>query len=159
MMMQSRVLLALAIGLLVAADDPKKNSADDDVAAMQGNWVGILGEIEGKKFGENEIQNFKVVVKGKKMTFPGGREGSFELDASKTPKIISLTPLDGPKKGKTQRAIYSIEKDSLKLCLTNSPAVDDPQPAKEFKTKAGDGLTLIVFKREAAAAKSETSDK
>lgn len=148
--MKSRLLLALATGLFIAADDVKKDASKDDQAAMQGNWTATSGEIQGQKVTDEAIKVFKIVVKGNKITFTGTPGSTFELDATKKPRVIAVTPLDGPRKGKTQRAIYSIDKDTLKLCMSNDRTKDNQPPPKEFATKPGDGLTLITFKRDPA---------
>jgi uncharacterized protein (TIGR03067 family) len=59
---------------------------------------------------------------------------------------IDLTPLDGLEKGKTQRFIFSMENDRLRLCAHRSVKTADNRPT-EFKTKAEDGLILVLLKR------------
>jgi uncharacterized protein (TIGR03067 family) len=62
-----------------------------------------------------------------------------KLDATTEPKSIDLGA-GGPKESK---GIYSLDKDTLKLCLN----LEGKRP-KDFKTKAGDKTNLFVLKRQ-----------
>jgi uncharacterized protein (TIGR03067 family) len=148
--MKSCVFLALAIGLFVAAGDVKADSSTEDLAAMQGTWTAISGEVQGQKVTDDAIRVYKIIVKGNTITFMGTLESTFELDVTKTPKVIAVTPLDGPRKGKTQRAIYSLENGIFKVCMASDPAKGNAQPPKELATRPGDGLAIVTLKRDTA---------
>lgn len=138
--------LALVALLFVAADDPNKADLD----ALQGTWQAVSAEASGEKLPAEGLKQFMLVFDGKKIKAPGNRVSTFELETDKKPKVIVLTPQDGPQKGKAQRGIYELDKDSLKLCINNVKQ----EAAKEFATKKGDGFTLFVLKRQ-PAKKSE----
>jgi len=66
------------------------------------------------------------------------------LDLTKTPNEIAVRPLVGRSKGRHKRGIYSLVNDYLKVCVNK----DKDQLPTEFSTKAGDGLRILVFKRQ-----------
>ena len=148
--MKCCILPALTIALSLTAVDVKGDAAKNDLAALQGTWVAISGEVQGQKVNDAALRVFKIVIKGTRITFAGNRESTFELDTATSPRLIAVTPLDGPRKGKTQRAIYSVEKDILKLCMPGDPTKEG-LPPREFTTRPGDGYTLVTFKRDTAA--------
>jgi RNA polymerase sigma factor (sigma-70 family) len=92
--------------------------APDDKEKLQGTWVGVEGERAGQKIPAEEIEKFKVVIKGDKFTVnPDGEKkgATFKLDPTQKPKAIDVMPQDSPDKGKTMAGIYSLEGDTLKL--------------------------------------------
>lgn len=143
-----RVLLGVVMGLLIATSGVNANAAGDDTAALQGEWIAISGEVQGQKIANDALYVFKLVVRGNKVTFAGSLESNFELDETSTPKVVSVTPLTGPRTGTTQRAIYSIKGDILKLRMLNDPAKSNTQQLQEFVTKPGDGTAVVTFKRK-----------
>jgi uncharacterized protein (TIGR03067 family) len=67
------------------------------------------------------------------------------LDPTKTPKEWDFVRSTGPNSGKTMMAIYEWDgDDAYKFCFDPSGKA---RP-KEFKTKAGSGHVLHVWKRE-----------
>jgi uncharacterized protein (TIGR03067 family) len=60
------------------------------------------------------------VFTGKEITLRDERgkewfKATFVLDPEKTPKAIDITWVEGARKGKTEKGIYKIEKDTLTL--------------------------------------------
>jgi len=80
--------------------------------------------------------------------------GTFMLDARQSPKLIVLRwkkcPWNG-KKNFTQKAIYALDDDTLKLCLN----VDGEEkiPLTQFFADAGSKQCLWTFKREPSSKK------
>ena len=72
------------------------------------------------------------------------RESLFELDLSQTPNQIAFRPLNGGANGRWKRAIFALEGDSLKVCLSKEGNL---LPSR-FATKARDGVRILVFKRQ-----------
>src|SRR5262249_44252161 len=64
-----------------------------------------------------------------------GVEGVYHLDPTKSPKQIDFTTLGEFRK--TGLGIYSLEGDTLKLCLSIDPEKVDQRPT-EFATKPGE---------------------
>ena len=130
---------------------PRKESTDDqakkELEKLQGTWVAVHLEADGQAAPEAEAKKFKVLIEKDKITFnpeTEKRTSTIQLDLSKQPKIMLVTPSDGPEKGKTLTAIYSLDQDTLKICLNNIPG--GPPPAK-FETKSDKGLRLLILKR------------
>jgi uncharacterized protein (TIGR03067 family) len=67
-----------------------------------------------------------------------------KLDPSKKPKASETAYTQGPDQGKTFKGIYQFDGDTVKFCRAGSP--DDATPT-EFKTKAGSGRFLAVYRR------------
>jgi len=142
--MKRQIGLGLAVCLLlVAAEEKGKKKADD---TFKGTW-----KIANLTFGGAEQEDWK----GYKFTFKGDKcmaqrpDGdqtyTFKVDASKKPHEIDLIPEEGENKGKASKGIYMVKDGELKVCIPISPDVDRP---KEFASKEGEQIALIVFKRE-----------
>ncbi len=71
-------------------------------------------------------------------------EGSYTIDASKTPKTIDFDIKKGPKEGKRQLGIYKIEGDKITLVMTQAGSTTRP---KAFKAESGDSLVEVVLER------------
>src|SRR5438128_1339210 len=92
-----------------------------DHAALQGEWAIVSAESNGEPPPAGLLDGAKFAFSGNKLTLLG-KEGMFELDASKSPRQIDFI------RGKTRQiGIYELNGDSLKLCV--GPADDRP---KEF---------------------------
>jgi uncharacterized protein (TIGR03067 family) len=148
--MRHRALLIGLIGLLLAADAAKDEASKKDLEQLQGTWLLVSAERDGKKASEEEVKKVKLVVTGNKFRFLSGAEvgtsaeGTFTIDATKKPKATDSTANSGDDKGKTFLGIYDIEGDTHKVCFA-PPGKDRP---KEFATKAGSGHIFQVWKRE-----------
>jgi uncharacterized protein (TIGR03067 family) len=70
------------------------------------------------------------------------RESTFELDATTTPGRIAILPHGG----RAKYGIYVLEKNQLKVGVYK----DKDQLPTGFATRAGDGLRILVFTREAS---------
>ena len=128
--------------LPATAPAPKKTDQEN----IEGTWVAVSAEANGKALPAREVKGFTVVISSDKVVFnpkEDNRASTYKLDPKKMPKVIELTPLDGPAKGKPQRAIYELKGDRLKLCVQNGKG----DPPTEFATKAGTNLRLLILKR------------
>jgi uncharacterized protein (TIGR03067 family) len=148
-----RVCVALVGALvLVAADDPKKEAPGKDREKLQGAWVVVAWEHDGKALSEQAIKTCQVTVTGDKWVLktPGPSvEFQFELDPAARPKALDKWI---PREGEARQVlpgIYEVDGDTLKHCWTD-PGQERP---KEFTTKKGTGTNLMVFKREKPKAK------
>ncbi len=127
--------------------ESKDDQAKKELEKLQGTWVGIHAEANGEAVPEAEVKKFKVLIKVDKIIFnpeTEKRTSTIQLDPSRQPQEMVLTPLDGPAKGKSATAIYSVEKDILKICMNNVPG---GQPPTKFETKSDKGLRLLILKR------------
>jgi uncharacterized protein (TIGR03067 family) len=150
--MKPCVAFALVVAFLVAADDPKKENdkSKDDKEKVYGTWEAIGFEENGKILKEEQLKEGAkgmkwVLSDGKLLIKQGNSEGiqcTVKFDPSKNPRTMDVMVAEGPKKGDTLLAIYTLEKDTLKVCLGSK------ERPKEFKTASGSGHAIIVFKRE-----------
>ncbi len=154
----SQVWFAVVFALMVigsgiaSGDDPTSQVATN----IQGEWVGIELEIDGKKLAEEEAKVFRASIKADEIilrTCRGEncieRKKRYRLESARTPMWIDLDTLDGKEKGSTQLSIFSLDKDELKLCSAFSEKASSERPT-EFKTKPGDGMLIVVFRRVAS---------
>jgi uncharacterized protein (TIGR03067 family) len=135
-------LLFFVTGLLLAAAP-----ADNERDKLQGTWQVAGMEQGGKKVPAGELAQMKVVIRGNELT---GLEGgqvrerfTFTLDATKTPKTIDTTAVEGPAKGETARGIYELTGDTLRICVSEK----GKERPSEFATRAGKDFVLLVLKR------------
>ncbi len=137
----------LAVGLLLAADNPKEDGVKKEMAKFQGTWKFVSVEVDGNK---TPYKGFTVVLKGDQWTVcEGGRcaaKVTFKLDPTKKPKTIDLVDLDVEKE-RLIRGIYSLEGDTLMVCYHRDPEKEGDRPT-EFATKPDSGLVLFLLKRE-----------
>jgi uncharacterized protein (TIGR03067 family) len=72
----------------------------------------------------------------------GDHDATYTLDSSKKPKTLDVTLKGGDEDGKTIKAFYELEGDTLKIC---SGGLEAPERPAEFKSK--DDVKIITFKR------------
>ena len=127
------------------------DDAKEDADKLQGTWQATEGMSEGKPVPKEQLQGIKLVFSGEQMSLfpPDGKgkktvEYTFRVDPGKKPKAIDLIRREGGSKGKIARAIYELDGDTLKLCLTNRLDRDRPT---EFAAPEKAGLTLLTLKR------------
>ena len=139
-------VVALVVRALIAAD---AEDAKKDLDKLQGTWVLVAGERDGKKFTEEEVKKTMLFVRGETFRIPESsvatsEDGTIKIDPSKTPKEINATTGSGPDKGKTWQGIYELDADTYKVCFA-PPNKDRPT---EFSSKAGSGHLLQLWSRE-----------
>lgn len=156
-------IVAAAISLAIAADDKavKKDAGQllesrktwrQDVTLLQGEWTMVSGSSDGQPMTDEMRKQMKRVCKGDELTVTMGERLFFKakitLDPSKKPKTMDYQMTDGYTKGKTQLGIYEVDGETFKACFAKP---GDERPT-DFTSKAGDGRTLSVWKREKQAA-------
>lgn len=124
-------------------------AAKKDWDKLQGTWVLVAGERDGKKFTEEEVKKTKLFIKGETFRIPESsaatsEDGTIKIDPSKKPKEMNATTGSGPDKGKTWHGIYELDADMYKVCFA-PPGKDRPT---EFSSKAGSRHLLQVWKRQ-----------
>jgi uncharacterized protein (TIGR03067 family) len=119
--------------------------APTEMKALVGKWTVTKAELGGQDVFQIAKDLKFEILEGGKYTSKLGEEqedGSFRIDAVNRPKVMDLMPINGPGKGKTIKAIYKLEGDTLTVCYA-----DGPRPTK-FATKSGTTELLMVYKRE-----------
>jgi uncharacterized protein (TIGR03067 family) len=145
--MSRYLVLVLAAGLALAADDVKKDPLDKEYARFEGTWQIVSLEIEGMKIPAEAIKDAQLIIKGKEFTMKekiATYRGNFIIDPDKKPKTIDMKFTEGPEKGNTSYGIYELDGDNFKLCLT----ITGKNRPTEFAAKPKSGHGYEVLKRE-----------
>jgi len=142
------LIVVLACGLLAAAcivtfkKKEKRSMSNDE--QIQGTWLLVSAERDGKSTPEEIVQHIRLVFDGDKLLTKNQdrvTETQFRLDSGKKPAEI-----DVDMGGQIGRGIYALQGDELKIVHGE---VGRARPT-EFASPAGSGLTLLVLKRERA---------
>ena len=144
--MRNLVPAILVAGLLVGADEPKKDDPAKDARALQGTWKMISVTIDGEGSTER-VAASKLVVEGDRFTPTVDGQAipcTFKLDPAAKPKAIDITYHSGDLKGKTVKGIYKLEGDTFVMCRTLRPADERPE---RFASESGSKLVLVVWER------------
>jgi uncharacterized protein (TIGR03067 family) len=148
--MRLRGLLALAVVVLVAAD-AKDDDAKKELKKLEGKWVMVSGEMDGKKVLDEHVKKSKITYTGATVAVETPHQSSEtikatikKVDTTKTPHEMHWARDNGPGAGKTMMAIYEwMGPDQYRICFDPS----GKEVPKEFKTKEGSGHILHVWKR------------
>jgi uncharacterized protein (TIGR03067 family) len=138
--------MALAAGLLVAADGRSEDAAKAEAKKLMGTWVVVSCEKDGEKVPANILQGevVRLIIRADTITIKVQEEikseNRYTLGPSAKPRAINLTDKDGRK----ALGIYSLEEEILQICWTERGKA---RPT-EFATKPGSGFDLFVLKRE-----------
>jgi uncharacterized protein (TIGR03067 family) len=130
-------LLTLLTGKLAVFH--AEDEADRD--KIHGSWTVSAGEKAGQRAPAEGLKDVRMTFSGGKFTWKTGEkvtEGTFSLDAAKTPREISMSA-----EGKKLAGIYRLEGDELTICV----GIGDDRPT-DFVSKAGAKTLLLVLKRE-----------
>lgn len=146
--MRWHLFTVVAAGLLLAADSPK-DAAKEEQGKMQGTWKMVALTSNGMEAPAEKIQDLRLTVRDNEYTVKNGNDTvavlTFTLDPTKKIKEIDLTYKEGERRGKTNKAIYKLDGDTLTLCRHNSPDQDRPT---EFASKPDSQHILTVWKRD-----------
>jgi uncharacterized protein (TIGR03067 family) len=115
-----------------------------DLEQIQGTWLLVSAERDGKSTPEEIVQQIRLVFEEDKLLTKNKdrvTETQFRLDSGKEPAEI-----DVDMGGQIGRGLYALRGDSLKIVHGE---VGRARPT-EFAAPAGSGLTLLVLKREKA---------
>jgi uncharacterized protein (TIGR03067 family) len=129
---------------------PISEEAKKELEKLSGTFTVTLFERDGTKEPDAELKKMRVVQKGAVWSFFLGSEVTEGVDTvhpDKTPKQIDSLYTNSPEKGKTVLGIYEISGDTIKYCWAET----GKERPKEFATKAGSGLTLMILKRSKEA--------
>jgi len=142
-----RVATEFIATLIVSAGISDEKATRSDLERLQGEWTMVSGEIQGEAMPDEIRTTARRVAKENETTVTVSGQlfmkARFTLEPSKKPKSIDYEMTGVPTEGKRQLGIYEIDGEAVKFCFA-SPGNDRPT---EFKTAAGDGRTLSVWKR------------
>lgn len=150
------VLVAAALALLCSiaslpAAEVGGSEAEKELQKLQGTWVMVSGELDGKNAADEHVTRSKVVYEGQKglLVVPNQHHEPIvfeivKLDTTKSPKEMHFIRRSGPNAGKTIIAIYEFEGDhQYKFAFDPTGST----PLKEFATKEGTGHIRNTWKR------------
>ena len=125
-------------------DKPQGTDKKTDKEKIQGTWTLVAFVDKGKKPSEQEIKGktFEITFAGDKVIVPmvgAGKEGTYKLDPSKTPKHFDWEIAEG----KLVKWTYILDGDMLKLCTSDSGVRPD-----RVESTADSKTGLMEFKRK-----------
>lgn len=135
----SAFLSLIAWSMISAYDVP----AIPKAKSLEGKWRLESVEENGKPVELGELRP-RWWIKENTVNYAGSSLAELKLDPNSTPKCVDLLWMQ-PKR--TFEGIYSLEGDSLKLCINRDTegAKDRPQ---DFATEGNANLRLLTFKRD-----------
>jgi RNA polymerase sigma factor (sigma-70 family) len=134
---------------------PKKPPVKPDLELLQGEWDVSDAVFDGTA--TDNLKGVRAVFEVDKLSLvgeSGKREFRIKLDPAAKPRGIDMTALDGDQKGESNPAVYQLDGDVLKLCLSNEPG-NKTRP-NTLESKEGSKLLLITFKRKTPVADADT---
>jgi uncharacterized protein (TIGR03067 family) len=151
--MKARFLVMVSASLVLAADPAKEDAAKREREKLQGVWVLVAAELDGKKTfpKEGAKVSMRVEIKGERyaLTAEAGKKktsvgGAVKVNPSQKPKAVDFQYEQLGRKAPVE-GIYELDGDNLKVCFQIIEG--QPRP-KEFSAKKGSGQALMVWKRE-----------
>src|SRR5262245_39455019 len=122
--MPPAAMVFAAAAALTAADDAAHREAarKAELAKLQGTWKIVTIEIDGNKTPDNAVPETRMILKDDtfSMVSLGATlyGGNYRIDPSRTPKTLNIDFTEDPEKGNTSLAIYELDGDNWKICLT-----------------------------------------
>lgn len=145
------LLVLFGLSPIRAADAPADRAATSDKALL-GTWAVTSAEYRGEKSAEPVGSTFTFtadqITMKKKGKDKAESTAAYVVDASASPKRLDLTPLDDAGKidiNRTLRGIYSVDGDTLKICMNDRPG--DRRPPSLESTRDSTAV-LLVLKRQ-----------
>ncbi len=120
-----------------------------DISALQGEWAMVSLIKDGKTVMSGESQPGKLMVTGKRFILLGASAvgnmsaGSLSIDATQSPKSITLVADAKEADGKARFGIYDFpdSPDFLRICIP------EPGVRKPDGFGPGKGVSILVFKK------------
>lgn len=165
MFTRSAVILIVAV-FCFAPGCSRPDQAAKLAAALQGEWGVTTLERAGKSASAAVLADATVRVDGDQFTLsePKGAKKKvgqgvmqefnteayrIQLDPAKADKEIDLAYAEGDRAGQVRRAIYSLEGDTLKICI--APANE----ARPSQFEAGKQNMLLILTRRAVESQKK----
>jgi uncharacterized protein (TIGR03067 family) len=119
-----------------------------DKERLQGTWKVIAAESKGEKVPAKDLGDLFLIFEDDTIQVQEDNKKqerySYRLAPDRKPKEINFAYTKGPKKGRTDRAIYLLQGDRLTFCIQE----DESQPRpKVFNTEPDTALSLVVLER------------
>jgi uncharacterized protein (TIGR03067 family) len=138
--MRRYIVLALAVLLLIAADNPTKDETQEDANRLQGIWTVVSAEVDQQPdnafTGKIMVVGSRFVILPKDLSLDEPEKLHYRLDATQNPKTIDFTI----NSQLYLLGIYELNGDTFRLCYSD---IYNERPT-EFTSK---GQVLIQFRR------------
>jgi len=146
------VTVAASLGGSVSAPPPAVVlPGDAEVAAFRGTWIATAVTIDGDKATDDEVAKVKLTMDltGFTLVLPTthkqGPTWTIRTELTTKLRATNLKKIDFlANDGSTLEAIYEINGDTLKLCLSQD---DGPRPT-DFAAKKDSKRILLILKRQ-----------
>jgi uncharacterized protein (TIGR03067 family) len=118
-----------------------------DAKSLNGDWVPVKAELAGQPVSDAVLNSItmKLADGAYDVSVSGEPDrGTYEVDASTTPRGLVIKGVAGPNKGRTIPAIYELEGRTLRICYDLSGG----QRPKEFKSLPGTKLYRVTYQRK-----------
>jgi len=142
--MKTVLMPVLLLSLLVPERD---GGALNDLVQLQGAWQVVSLQDRGEKVAEAVTRNMEVFISKERVTLRSAGETSGEfvlqLDPTRKPRAVDLTSTRGDDKGKRYPGIYLLDKNLLKVVLTEA---GQPRPTG-FGPEETQRLTVFVLRK------------
>jgi uncharacterized protein (TIGR03067 family) len=144
----TRAVLLLVCWIALSSTSFAEDPAAAEYKALVGKYKVEKVLLGGQDITEH-LKEMKFEIRdGGKYTAQVGElkdDATFTVDPTKKPKEMTVKPNDGPKKGKTVKAIYQLNGDTLIICY------DDDKSGKhqtKFESPEKTSVLLITYKRD-----------
>lgn len=121
----------------------------DDFAALQGTWKIDTVQVDGAEMPSAMLFGARITIDSNRFRSEGMGAtyvGTFSVNPGVTPRQLDLRFDSGPEQGRTALAIYELEGDRWKLCLTTTGST---RPSG-FTTTPGSGHAFETLSRVTA---------
>lgn len=132
----------LLLNPLIAREEDKK-AKNHALESLQGGWQLTGQEIDGKP-NEQLGYSYWIVIKGDKLYYGGEEVARLTIDATANPPSIDMA-FRNP--DRAYEGVYSIEKDTLKICLNKITEGAKERP-NALSTEGKSDWRLMTFKQD-----------
>lgn len=143
--MRKRVLY-LVLGLVFLSADGTAAGSNKDAKGLAGTWKLVGFEVKGTPQEFPALPRW--VIKSDKVYYGGEELAALTVDAATMPRSIDLNFV---KQKRVHEGIYSVEGDTLKICVSRITEGVKERPSS-FTTEGKPDWRLLVFQREKAGA-------
>ncbi|MCI0379193.1 MAG: TIGR03067 domain-containing protein [Gemmataceae bacterium] len=140
-------LFAALVPSQIEPPSARELAAHQELIKLQGAWQFESLEEDGEKTMPEELKGRTLFFGADTFFIRANNKilqmGQVKLDPTKSPKTFNAVVKQGQNRGEVMLGIFALEGDTLRLCYD---ALGQERP-KEFKTKPGANLLLVVCKR------------